>query len=205
MQSVDGNYSVVISTGVSKSSMAGDKSYGVNGMIWSTLDQYVLSANYTKMDFEKGKLNNIHSYGGSVAYLKGSWMVLTTYTLIKPHPKFGTYGLNVGGIGLVTSSPEGKIDVSISTSLVGFWTKPYQINNKLTLSPQIFIMSTPINYQPSFGTTMVSRDFGFLVGSSFDYKLSKRFGLSLNYKANGSTSPGSTILHNFLIGSRMIL
>lgn len=202
---MDGNYSVVISTGVSKSSMAGDKSYGVNGMVWSTLDQYVLSGNYTKMEFERGKLNSIHSYGGSIAYLKGSWMTLSTYTLIKPHPKFGTYGINVGGIGLITKNIEGKLDISISTSLVGFWTKPYQINNKVTLSPQVFIMSTPISYQPSLGTTTVSRDFGFLVGTSFDYKLSKRFGLSLNYKANGSTVPNSTILHNFLVGSRMML
>ena len=205
MQSNDGSYAAVVSMGVSQSSMAGDKSYGLNGMVWSTLDQYVLSSNYTKMEFEKGKLNSIHSYGASVAYLKGSWMILTTYTLIKPHPKFGTYGLNVGGIGLISENIKGKLDITISTSMVGFWTKPYQVSTKVTLSPQIFIMSTPISYQPSLGTTTVSRDLGFLIGSSFDYKLSKRFGLSLNYKANYSTLPGSPILHNFLVGSRMVL
>jgi hypothetical protein len=46
---------------------------------------------------------------------------------------------------------------------------------------------------------------GFLLGSSFDYKLSKRFGFSFNYKLNGNTKPGSPFLHNFLIGSRMML
>jgi hypothetical protein len=46
---------------------------------------------------------------------------------------------------------------------------------------------------------------GFLVGSSFDYKISKRFGLSLNYKVSGSTQKGTPILNNFLIGSRLML
>jgi hypothetical protein len=204
-QSVDGQYSVMLSMGVSRTSMAGDKSFGVNGIVWSTLDQYVVSSSYTKMDFSNGKLNAIHSYGASVAYLKGTWMTLTSYTFIKPDPKFGTYGVNVGGIGLLTKDLQGNHDISISTSLVGFWTKPFQYSKKLTLSPQVFVMSSPISYQPSAGSTMINRSVGFLVGSSFDYKISKRFGFSFNYKANFNTSPGSQVLHNFLVGSRVML
>lgn len=204
-QSIDGRFSVMLSMGVSRSSMAGDKSYGVSGIIWSTLDQYVISSSYTKMDFNNGKLNAIHSYGTSIAYLKGTWMSLTSYTFIKPDPKFGTYGINVGGIGLLSKDIEGNNDISVSTSLVGFWTKPFQYSTKLTLSPQVFVMSSPIGYQPSTGLTNINRSIGFLVGSSFDYRISKRFGFSVNYKANFNTAPGSPILHNFLIGSRVML
>jgi hypothetical protein len=66
-------------------------------------------------------------------------------------------------------------------------------------------MSSPISYQPSVGSTNINRTIGFLIGSSFDYKISKRFGFSFNYKANFSTDPGSQLLHNFLVGSRVIL
>jgi hypothetical protein len=204
-QSIDGTYAVMLSSGVSKTSMAGDESYGASAIIWSTLDQYVLSANYTKMDFSGGKLNSIHSYGSSIAYLKGTWMTLITYTLIKPHPKIGTYGVNVGGIGLSSKNLNGNNSINLSTSLVGFWTKPFQYSKKLSVSPQLFIMSSPISYQPSNGKTTINRDLGFMVGSSFDYKISKRFGFTINYRANVSTLPGSPILHNFLVGSRVIL
>jgi hypothetical protein len=204
-QSIDGTYAVMLSSGVSKTSMAGDESYGASAIIWSTLDQYVLSANYTKMDFSGGKLNSIHSYGSSIAYLKGTWMTLITYTLIKPHPKIGTYGVNVGGIGLSSKNLNGNNSINLSTSLVGFWTKPFQYSKKLSVSPQLFIMSSPISYQPSNGKTTINRDLGFMVGSSFDYKISKRFGFTINYRANVSTSPGSPILHNFLVGSRVLL
>jgi hypothetical protein len=89
--------------------------------------------------------------------------------------------------------------------VVGFLTKPFQYNKKITLSPQIFVMSSPISYKPSVGSTVINRDLGFLIGSSFDYKISKRFGFSLNYKSNISTTQGIGVLHNFLVGSRMIL
>jgi hypothetical protein len=157
------------------------------------------------MDFGGGKLNSIHSYGTSIAYLKGTWMSLVTYTFIKPHPKIGTYGVNVGGIGLLSKDPNGNNNINVSTSLVGFWTKPFEYSRKLSVSPQVFIMSSPISYQPSDGKTTINRDLGFMVGSSFDYKISKRFGFTVNYRANVSTSPDSRILHNFLVGSRVLL
>ena len=95
--------------------------------------------------------------------------------------------------------------MSLSSSMVVFWTKPYQYNKKITLSPQVFMMSSPISYNTITGQTTVNRHFGFLIGSSFDYKITRRFGLSLNYKANLNTAPGTPVMHNFLIGSRMML
>lgn len=204
-QSIDGRYSAILSMGVSRSSMAGDVSYGANAMIWSTLDQYAVSSNYTKMKFEDGKLNSIHSYGATVGYLKGAWMMLTSYTYVKPHVKYGTYGFNVGAIGLLTKGIEDKRNFNLSSSFVAFWTKPYQYSKKLSVSPQVFVMTSPISYDPSSGYTNVSRNLGFLVGSSFDYKISKRFGFSVNYKANINTTKGIPVLHNFLVGSRLIL
>ena len=133
-------------------------------------------------------------------------MGLTGYTNIKPHPKYGTYGYNFGVIYLLLKNPTtNKFDLNIATSVVTFWTKPYQWNKKLAISPQIFLMNSPIGFNSVNGNTVVSRVIGFIAGSTFDYKISKRFGFSINYKAIGSTQNGSGLSHNFLIGSRLLL
>ena len=214
-QGPDLKYSAIVSFGVSKSSMAGNESWGATALVWSTLKQFAISGGYTKMDFNKGQLNAIHSYSVTGAYLEGNYMSLVGYTYIKPHPKFGTYGYNLGAITLLlkdtkvvnlkTGETKEIFNTSFSTSVVAFWTKPYVIDKKITLSPQVFLMNSPISWNSKTGETTVDRQFGFLAGSSFDYKISKRFGFSFNYKLSGSTQKGAPLLSNFLIGSRVML
>ena len=93
----------------------------------------------------------------------------------------------------------------MSTSVVSFWTKPFQYSKKLTVSPQVFTMFAPLSWNSVEGNSTINRQMGFLLGASFDYKISKRFGLSVNYKLSGNTAPGTPFLSNVLIGSRMVL
>jgi hypothetical protein len=186
--------------------MAGDETFSANAMIWSNLKQFALGGGYTKMEFNDGKLDAIHNYGTTIAYLDGNFMNLMSYTYIKPHPKYGTYGYNLGVVNLFIKNPEkDRWEYNMISSGVAFWTKPYQYSRKLTISPQGFILLSPISYNSTTGATLVNRHAGFLIGSSFDYKISKRFGFGINYKIAGNTMPGSPILHNVLIGSRLIL
>jgi hypothetical protein len=204
-QNVDKSFGSMLGLGWSKSSLMGDESFSVNSIIWTNLKQFALGGGYTKMDFKDGKLNAIHSYGVTTAYLDGNYMALLGYTWIKPHPKYGTFGYNLGVVNLFLKGTKQKFDYSTVTSAVVFWTKPYQYSKKLSISPQVFVMSSPLSYNSFMGTSSVNRHAGFLMGSSFDYKLSKRFGFSFNYKMNFSTQPYSPVLHNFLVGSRMVL
>jgi hypothetical protein len=182
----------------------GDESYSANAVIMSDLKTFIVSGGYTKMDFSEGKLKTIHSYSSAFAYLNGNYMNLLGYTWIKPTQKRGVFGYNLGLINLLLKNGN-KFDYNLSTSAVAFWTKPYQYSKKLTISPQIFTMFAPISYNTVAGTSTVNRHMGFLLGSSFDYKISKRFGLSINYKLSGNTTPGSPFLSNILIGTRMVL
>ena len=95
--------------------------------------------------------------------------------------------------------------MSLTSSLVVFWTNSFNISSKTTLSPQVFLMNSPIAWNSKTGETTVNRQLSFLVGSSFDYRISKRFGLSLNYRVTGSSQSNSPLLNNFLVGSRLIL
>jgi hypothetical protein len=203
-QGADGKFVESLTVGLSKSSLMGDESWSATSMIYSNLNQFVLGGGYTKMTFNNGQLDAIHSYGAATAYLQGNYMALLSYTYIKPSPKYGTYGYNVGLINLFLKSGV-RYNYSSASSVVVFWTKPYQYSRKLTYSPQVFTMYSPLAWNSVTGESTVNRHMGFLLGTSIDYKISKRFGFSFNYKFSGSTQPSSKILHNFLIGSRVML
>ena len=202
-EGADGRYSAMLSLGVSKSSLMGDKSYSASTLIWSTLDQFALSGGMTQMKLENGKLHSLHSYSVTTAYLKGTYMGMLGYTFIKPHPKFGTYGANIGLITLLMPDATQTLQSSFSTSVVLFWMKPYQYSRKLSISPQVFVMNSPIGYNSVTGRTLVTRIPTAMLGASFDYKISKRFGFNFAYKANIATEPQFTMLSNFQIGSKV--
>ena len=165
-----------------------------------------MTGGITKMGLtEDGQLDAIHSYGTAFAYLSGNYMNLLGYTYIKPTPKKGTYGYNVGVINLFLKNDAGGFDYNMATSAIVFWTKPYQYSKKLTISPQVFTMFAPISYNSATGESTVNRHMGFLLGAAFDYKISKRFGFSASYKLSGNTKPFSDFLSNMQIGSRMVL
>ena len=205
IQTPGGKWLQSVTVGVSKSSLMGDESYSANTVIMSDLNTFIVSGGYTKMDFFNGKLNAVHSYSTSIAYLGGNYMNLIAYTWIKPSKKYGMFGYNLSLINLFLKDFNGGYDHNVSTSVVAFWTKPYQYNKKLSVSPQVFTMLSPISWNSMVGTTTINRNLGYLLGVSFDYKISKRFGFSLNYRLSGNTTIDTPFLNNILIGSRMLL
>ena len=205
-QQSDGSYLASISLGLSKSSLAGDISYSAGLVVNSNLSSIVMTGGITKMGLtDDGQLDAIHSYGTAFAYLAGNYMNLLGYTYIKPTPKKGTYGYNVGVINLLLANDDGGFDYNMATSAIVFWTKPYPYSKKLTISPQVFTMFSPISWNAATNVSTVNRHMGFLLGAAFDYKISKRFGFSFNYKMSGNTKANSAFLNNFQIGSRMVL
>ena len=94
VESEPGSWQAILSTGVSRSSMAGDESYSATSMIWSNLKQFAVSGGYTKMNFKDGALKSMNSYSVTGAYLDRTYMSLVGLTIIVPHPKIGVYGYN---------------------------------------------------------------------------------------------------------------
>ena len=146
IQTPEGRWLQSATVGISKSSLMGDESYSANAVVMSDLKTFIVTGGYTKMDFSNGKLNLIHSYSSSFAYLNGNFMNLLGYTWIKPTEKRGVFGYNLGLINLLLKNVDNGYDYNMSSSVVAFWTKPYQYSKKLSVSPQIFTMFAPISW-----------------------------------------------------------
>ena len=219
-------FTTILAMGMTKSSLAGDATYGGNVMIWSNLKQFVIGGSYSKTKYKGGKPKSINSYNASAVYLNGNWVQLTAWTHIIPTKTKGTFGWNISAVNIflvnqnrynqVWDDKKGWLNLFLKKkgydyngvlSAVGFWMKAYPVNPKLVISPQAFLILSPYGYNSVLkeSNITINNNTNLLIGSSFDYKLSKRFGISFNYKVASTIQSNPTILHNFLIGSRMLL
>lgn len=197
-QNINSSFNVMLSLGLSKSSLMGDKSYSTSLLIWSSLNQFAWNSGINKLNIKKGKVNSITSYSTTFGYLEGIIMNSTGYTFIKPNTKYGTYGINSSFVTVYDN------DINFSNSEVLFLIKTYQYNKKTTLSPQLFLIFSPINYNYNNKKVNLSIIPTFLTGCSYDFKISKKFGLNLSYKSNIIIQPKITILNNLQVGSKLV-
>jgi hypothetical protein len=172
-------------------------------MTWFNLKQFAISGRYSKIQFSKnGKLKLIHNLNLTGVYSYGNYLGFLGYSAILNAGKWGVTGANISAAA--TKIPEDG-NVFISPSITAFYTKPFKANTRLIISPEIYIISTPLIYSSVDKVTVSDRTFSAFLGSGFDYQLSKRFKFNFNYKLNMSTNPEFPILSFFLIGSKVNL
>jgi hypothetical protein len=202
-QNLDKSFTGIINLGMSQSSLTGSSSWGVTSMIWFNLRQFAISGRYTKIHFSNnGKLKFIHNVNLTGLYTYGNYMGFVGYSGILNAGKWGVTGLNVSAAATKINE-DGNL--FLSPSLTAFYTRPFSVGERLTVSPEIYIISTPLIYSSIEKLTVSDRTFSGFVGSGFDYQLTKRFKVNVNYKLNVSTNPEFPILSFFLIGSKINL
>jgi hypothetical protein len=145
-------------------------------MIWSSFNQFALSARYTKM----GKA--IFNYGLTGVYLQGNTIAFATAAVIKPIGKAVT-GFNYA----LTYTGE------FGNGLMAFYTRPFKVNKYLSMSPDIYVSNS------------LTRDVGILTGSGFDVSLSKRFRFNCGLKVSLNTNPTVPITYMGMIGTKINL
>jgi hypothetical protein len=106
--------------------------------------------------------------------------------------------------GAFTKTPDDH-NLFISPSFTAFYTKPFRASKKILMSPELYIISTPLIYSSVDKVSVTDRTFSAFVGTGIDYQVTKRFKVNINYKANMSTNPSFPILSFFLIGSKINL
>jgi hypothetical protein len=202
-QNLDRSYTGIINIGMSQSSLTGTSSWGVTSMTWFNLKQFAISGRYTKINFSgNGKLKFIHNLNLTGVYTYGNFMGFVGYSGILNAGKWGVTGINISAAATKINE-DGNL--FLSPSITGFYTRPFTVGNRLTVSPEIYVISTPLVYSSIEKMTVTDRTFSAFLGSGFDYQITKRFKINMNYKANLSTNPEFPILSFFLIGSKVNL
>lgn len=199
-QTMDNSIQLVVTSGMSQTSMAGDVSWGVTGMVWSNLQQFALSGRYTKMNFDEGKLSRIDNSGATLVHAFGNTFGFVTYAQIYPLGKWGVTGVNA--TLAIQKTPD---QFTTTHSLLVFYTKPFQVNKRLTISPDIYISGSPVTYGIKDNTFTISEDMMFLTGFSMDYSITKRFKFNTGLKTSLSTDPSIPMLFFMVVGSKVNL
>jgi hypothetical protein len=204
-QNMDKSFTPILNLSMSQSSLTGKMSWGMTGMVWFNFKQFALSGKYTRLSVNKqGTLKYISNVALTAVYSYGNILGFIGYSGILNAGKYGVTGFNVSGAASVISEDKNTF---FSPSITAFYTKPFYANKKgrLTISPEIYIISTPLIYSSKDKVTQSDRTFSFFAGTGFDYQLTKRFKFNFNYKLNASTNKDFPILSFFLVGSKVNL
>ena len=195
MQNLDGSFNQVASFGLSKSSLTGADSYNANAMIWSNLKQFSVSLSKSSILFNYDKKvpikigNEILGY----TYVRGSIYKITGVN-ITAMLMFNTTVLSIGMSdvfllkkGVVFGYAIGGNVINMNTvspMLTTFITKPFAFK-RYTVSPMLALSSSPVTYANNEIT--FSQYLTYIVGSNFDFNLTKRFKANLGITTMNST------------------
>lgn len=197
---MSGDINLIVTGGISQSSMTGASSWGVTGMVWSNLQQFALSSRYTLMNFDNGKLSNISNWGATIASAFGNMFGFVTYAKIFPMGKWGVTGANM----TVAFQKSGE-EMTSTHSLLLFYTKPIPLNKRFTISPDIYLSGSPVTYFFKQHAWNTSSDMGVLTGFGLDYAITKRFKFNVGAKTSISTNPSVPTLFFAVVGSKVNL
>ena len=186
----------------------GDKTYGLNLMVYDNLKQFMLNANYSKVNINKeGRVNGV--YSASLGIMKS----FTTYVAMMNHSKvfMGKKG-SVAGIAFGTTLTSLEVDVRdgnlyfdqqlVSTSLTAFYTKPFNFD-RLSISPMLAASSPFFSFDMYQHDTFWNKDVMIIGGANFTYALTKRFGINIGANFIESTAEDFPTMKTFTIGGRL--
>ena len=207
-QGPDGRYTQAATFGLSQSSLLGTETYGLNAMVYSNLQQFMLTANFSKVHINKeGRINRVYSAS------LGGMKMFTTYMGMMNHSMvwLGKKG-SVKGLAFGTTLTSVDVDVRqgliyydnvlLGNSLTGFYTKSFNFN-RLTISPMLAISSPFMQFDMYQHTTVWNPDVMVIGGANFTYKITQRFGLNVGVNIIEATIPEFPTLKTFTIGSRL--
>ena len=224
---LDGTITNAASVGFSQSSLTGTTTYAVNTMIWDNLNQFSLGASQSNVFFNYDKeqklyLRNPHTgkkdlYFGST-YGRGSIMMVQSVSLSFMYiykTKVASFGLSnvylgqkdnflkgsVGGYAISGGITNIDRQFMVSPSIVFFGTKPFNLK-RFIVSPMLAAAFNPISYSTVNNKITLNKYFTYIVGSNFDFNISKRFRANIGGNAVLNTNKNIPSTWSITIGSK---
>jgi hypothetical protein len=189
-----GGWLHAVSLGAGRQSMNGVYSYGGNGFLTTDGSQYGVSGFVSK-----GKDNVFLSFtqiGNNRT---------TTATYIKLYK-----GKWNKGFGINISNNFSQITDSLppmwtgAPSVMVFVNRTYS-TGRFSITPDVLLSYSHMYWDMGLGTQTIDPTFNALVGTSFGYKISKRFTLLVAYRGNINTNPKFGLMNNISIGNKFNL
>ena len=206
MQGIDGKFQQAFTMGLSKSSLKGDKSYGVTSMVWSNLKQYMLMGTFSKLFFKEGRPYLVYSAGLGASKMYTTVIGMNNHSLVY----LGKKGL-VAGTSLGVTSIYLNYDITrdaiifddniVSGNATLFATKPFNFG-RFTVSPMLAASKQILNYTVYGEQSPVSKDLMYITGTSVNFSLTKRFVANLGANLINNTNKDIRSTLTFTIGSR---
>jgi len=231
MQTMLGSYDGVISMGASQTSLFGDTTYGLNGMVWSNLRQFSLNGSYTKINMvtpnvlsivhdghthygtgnfvsTKSPLTPPRPYVGSIDAFSlgysnnfGNESIVLSANKLKPMGKWGTVGV---GVSMVNLFGEGKYQMT----MLGYnllYTNIVNVSPRVTYAPALIWTQTPymgkFDLQNQLKGTQI--DGMVILANSFTVRLTRRFTFNAGWTLIKSTNKDMPSMNSFMIGSKL--
>ena len=151
---------------------------------------------------DKGSIHYVDTNSVNFMYMYGTTMLSYSYSRVFMGQKENKFKGAVGGYAVSTGLIRSFGEISSTTSLTGFATKPFQWNERLTISPMLAVSNPFVTMSLDTYDTTWNTDIMIIGGTSFSYMLSQRFGLNLGVTAIEATIDGFPTLVNYMIGGR---
>jgi len=186
-----GGWLQALSLGGGRTSMNGVYSYGGNGFVTTDGSQYGVSG-YV------GKGNN----NMFLSFTQIGNSRTTTLTYVKIYK-----GKWNKGFGINASNTFSQIKDSLppmwtgAPSVMVFVNRTYS-TGRFTITPDVLLSYSHMYWDLGLGNQKVDPTFNALVGTSFGYKISKKFILLLAYRGNINTNPKFGLMNNISIGNK---
>lgn len=180
-----------VSLGGGKQSLNGVYSYGGNGFLTTDGSQYGVSGFVSKGN------NNLF-----LSFTEISTNRTTTLTYVKLYK-----GKWNKGFGINLSNTFSRVTDSLppmhtgAPSLMLFLNRTYE-SGRFTITPDLLLSYSHMYWDLGLNINKIDPTFNALVGTSFGYKISKRFILLVAYRGNINTNPKFGLMNNISIGNK---
>lgn len=186
---------------MSRSLNDGMLNWGLSTSIRADLKQIVISGNTSSVIMKDGKVKGVTST--SVTYVTdwSNQFIFYGWSYIRLLNKGAVAGLSLSGNELLIKGNQ----LMLSPSIIMFYTRPIQVTKKQIVSPELYVISSPLMYGQKDKVTTYDYNVSFFTGAGTDIVFTKKFKANFNFKVNISTNPNVPLMSVFSIGSKINL
>lgn len=213
---LDGSIRTYFNASVSQSSLTGTDSYSLTSIIGSSLKEFTLMGSKSHIFFnydrevpviiggeqwghyyDRGSIMMVQSVSAGIAYNFGTKTITAGISNVYLGQKENKFKGFAGGYAITLIQVFAKDLFMTMPSLVAFGTKPFAFD-RVTVSPMLAFASVPVMISKE---VMFNPDVIYVVGSNFDFNLTKTFYANIGGNVSGSTAM-TPLTYSITIGSK---